>query len=380
MLRRRWVVEGRGRIWGIVLALAVVVPVTSAPATAQEAARPAVGVAPVALQDVTPKARFTGRAEAIDRVELRARVQGFLQERGFEEGQRVEAGTLLFVIEQAPYEAVLAQRRAELASAEAEVETAALQLERGEQLLRGNNIPAAEVDERRARLLVAEGKAMEADAAVRAAEIDLGYTDITAPITGRIGRAAYSVGAFVGPESGALATLVRQDPVYVTFPVSQSIITRARQEAIAGGGELDIVARAELPTGELYPAPGRLAFAEVEVQAGTDTLTLRATFPNPDGLLIPGQFLNVVLELGEPVEALAVPTAALLADQAGLYVLVVGADEVVEQRRVELGSAEGASTIVTQGLREGELVVVEGIQKVRPGQAVTATRVAGLQP
>jgi membrane fusion protein, multidrug efflux system len=359
---------------------AVLCLVVLGPSVAQEPPRPAVGVAPVVLQDMTPKARFTGRAEAVDRVELRARVQGFLQERRFEEGQPVDRGALLFVIEKAPYEAILAQRQAELASAKAEVETAALQLERGEQLLRGNNIPAAEVDERRARLLVAQAKQLEAEAAIQSAEIDLGYTDIAAPISGRIGRAAYSVGAFVGPESGALAAIVSQDPIYVTFPVSQALITRSRQDAIARGEPLDLVARAQLPTGDLYAHPGMLAFAEVEVAADTDTLTLRSTFPNPEGLLVPGQFLNVVLEVGDPVQALVVPTSALLADQAGVYVLVVSDDQVVQQRRVQLGSSEGASTVITDGLMEGETIVVEGIQKVRPGQAVAAAPAASVQP
>ncbi|TVQ38892.1 MAG: efflux RND transporter periplasmic adaptor subunit [Geminicoccaceae bacterium] len=346
--------------------------------TAADAPPPAVGVAAVTLENITPSARYTGRAEAVDRVELRARVQGFLEQRLFEEGREVKAGDLLFVIEKGPYEAILAQREAQVKVAEGDVETAAAQLARGEQLLRGNNIPAAEVDERRARLLVDQAQVLAAQAAVRAAELDLAYTEIRAPIAGRIGRSAFSVGALVGPDSGPLATIVSQDPVFVTFPVSQATLTRMRQEAIAQGAPDEVVVRATLPTGDVYAHPGTVAFAEVEVQPGTDTLSIRANFPNPDRLLTPGQFLGVVVELGEPTPALTIPTAAVLIDQAGPYVLVVGDGDVVEQRRVTFGrgAEDGTRSVIAGGLLEGERVIVEGIQKVRPGQRVTAAPVS----
>ncbi len=349
----------------------------TAPAQGQEAPLPAVGVTVAATEDVTPRDRFTGRAEAIDRVELTARVVGFIEERLFEQGALVKEGDLLFVIEKAPYQAILDQRKAELASAEAEVATAASQLSRGEELLRGNNIPAAEVDERRARKLVADAGVLEAQAAIQSAEIDLGYTDITAPISGRIGRYTYSIGAYVGPDSGALATIVSQDPLYVSFPVSQAILTEVRQEALEQGGQMQVAVRAELPTGELYEHPGTIDFAEVEVDAGTDTLQIRATFPNPDELLTPGQFVNVIIERGEPLQAIVIPAASLLVSQVGTQVLVVDDDDTVEARTVTLGEGgEGGDVVVSDGLQEGERVIVEGIQKVRPGQQVQATPIA----
>ncbi|TVR81332.1 MAG: efflux RND transporter periplasmic adaptor subunit, partial [Rhodospirillales bacterium] len=252
--------------------LMLVASATAAPAWAQEAPLAAVGVVTAAMQNITPSVRYTGRAEAVDRVELRARVQGYLEQRLFEEGGKVAAGDLLFVIEKAPFEAILAQRQAQVKVAGADVETAAAQLARGEQLLRNNNIPAAEVDERRARLLLDQAKVAEAEAAVRSAEIDLSYTEIRAPISGRISRSAFSVGAVIGPDSGTLATIVSEDPIYVSFPVSQAVLTRMRQDAQARGGPEDVVVRAELPTGEAYAHPGTIAFAEVEVQPGTDTL------------------------------------------------------------------------------------------------------------
>jgi membrane fusion protein (multidrug efflux system) len=376
--RRRGVIDGA---WRRALLLLVLVA-AAVPAAAQAPGPPAVGVTAVAREDVTPRRRFSGRAEAIDRVELVARVSGFLADRRFDEGDTVTTGELLFVIEKAPYQAVLAQRQADLASAEAQVQYAAAQLQRGEELLEGENIPAAEVDQRRAALEVAKAKVLEAEAAIQSADLDLGYTDVTAPITGRIGRAAYSVGAYVGPASGALATIVSEDPIYVTFPVSQTVLTRLHQEASDHDGTPRVVVRAELPTGDLYARPGEVDFAEVEVDAGTDTLTIRARFANPEGLLVPGQFLNVVVERGAPVQALVIPQAALLVDQAGPYVLVVGDGDEVEQRRVRLGqgTGNGATAVVEDGLREGERIIVDGIQKVRPGQVVHPTPAAKLEP
>jgi membrane fusion protein (multidrug efflux system) len=372
--RRRGLIRGAWRLALLLLA--------AAPAVAQTPQPPAVGVTRVAPEDVTPQRRFSGRAEAIDRVDLVARVSGFLAERRFEQGQSVGEGDLLFVIEKAPYEAVLAQRRAELASAEAQVKYATAQLERGEELLRGQNIPAAEVDQRRAALEIAQAKVLEAKAAIQSAELDLGYTDIRAPFAGRIGRAAYSTGAYVGPGSGALATIVSQDPIYATFPVSQRVLTRLREDAPSGDGAPRTVVRAELPTGDLYSRPGEVDFAEVEVAEGTDTLTIRARFPNPDGLLVSGEFLNIVVERGDPVRSLVIPAAALLVDQAGPYVLVVGEGDAVEQRRVRLGRelADGMKVAVEDGLREGERVIVDGIQKVRPGQVVAPAPVAAPEP
>jgi membrane fusion protein, multidrug efflux system len=339
---------------------------------------PAVTVVTVQPTEVTPGVGFNGRVVAVDKVQLRARVTGFLEQRHFEEGADVEAGDLLFVIEKAPYQAVVEQRQAELASAEANRANTAVQLQRGEELVKNNNIPEAEVDARRAADQMAAAQILEAQAALEQARINLGYTEIHAPIAGRIGRADLSVGNLVGPDTGVLATIVSQDPIYVTFPVSQrQLLDYRRDRGDAGGAP---VVRVTLPDGTLYEHPGQLNFLDIQVDPGTDTVTVRAELPNPERVLVDGQFVGVRVERGEPERVLAVPQAALQVDQAGPYVLVVGGDDKVEARRVTLGDAAGAQVVVESGLDEGERVIVEGIQKVRPGMAVAASEAPPATP
>jgi membrane fusion protein (multidrug efflux system) len=340
---------------------------TGTSATAATAPPPTVTVISVQPTEVTPGFGFNGRVVAIDQVQLRARVTGFLEQRHFEEGADVEVGELLFVIEKAPYQAVVDQRRAELASAEANRANTEVQLRRGEELVKNKNIPQAEVDQRRAANEMAAAQILEARAALEQAEINLGYTEIHAPIAGRIGRAAFSVGNLVGPDSGVLATIVSQDPIYVTFPVSQ------RQLLAHRGKSGEPVVRVTLPDGTLYDHPGKLNFLDVQVDPGTDTVTVRAELPNPEHVLVDGQFVGVRVERGEPEQVLTVPQASLQLDQAGPYVLVVGGDSKVEARRVTLGAPDGAQVVVQSGLQTGDKVIVDGIQKVRPGMAVAAT-------
>jgi membrane fusion protein, multidrug efflux system len=348
---------------------------TAAPAAA---APPAVAVITLQPTEITPAVQFNGRVVAVDTVDLRARVTGFLQERRFEEGADVAAGDPLFVLEKDPYQAVVAQRQAELASAQANKANTAAQLQRGEELVKNNNIPRSEVDLRRAQDLMADAAIQEAQAALEQAQINLSYTDIHAPIDGRISRAEVSVGNLVGPESGVLATIVSQDPIFVTFPVSQRQLLEYRRGQSGEHGAP--VVRATLPDGSRYEHPGAIDFLDVQVDPGTDTVTVRAELPNPERVLVDGQFVGVRVETGEPVTVLAVPQAALQVDQAGPYVLVVGEGEQVEARRVTLGETEGARAVVEKGLAEGERVIVEGIQKVRPGMTVATSEAPAPEP
>ena len=337
---------------------------------AAKAPPPAVVVARAEPREVRSTDQFNGRVEAMDEVELIARVQGFLEKRLFQEGAQVRPGELLFVIDKRPFEADVEQRQAELARAQAAAYEAQLQLNRGRQLLRTENIPQSEVDKRQAGSLMAEAQVKQAEAALTQAQIQLGYTDIRAPIAGRIGRSRFTVGALVGPQSPPLAAIVRGDPVYVDFPVSQRTLLEFRRKAAEQGRSRDVVVRLILADGSLYGRPGTIDFLDVRANPGTDTVTVRAVFPNPDDILVPGQFANVMAESAQPVAALVIPQSAILVDQAGPYVLVVDSQGKVESRRIQAGQPEGGSVVVERGLKAGEQVVVEGSQKVRPGQDV----------
>jgi membrane fusion protein (multidrug efflux system) len=339
---------------------------------------PAVSVTPVVSREVTETIDYIGRLTAIDKVDIVARVQGFLEERNFKEGQYVKKGDLLFRIEQATYKAAVEQARATLAKAKANEVNAKLQFERGKELVRNQNIPQATVDQREADEQAARASIMEAQAALDQAEINLGYTEIRSPIDGRIGLAIVTEGNLVQLSSGKLATIVSQDPIYVTFQVSQrNLLDYFRRRAEDPGKSTQVNVRIKLPNGTIYPHPAVSDFLDVQVDPTTDTVTVRATVPNAEHVLIPGGVVGVAVERGAPKSALTIPQAAVLLDQAGRYVLVVGADKKVEQRRVTTGAEQGRNIVVTDGLKEGEQVIVEGIQKVRSGQLVTTTVVPG---
>jgi membrane fusion protein (multidrug efflux system) len=317
---------------------------------------------------------------AVDKVELRARVQGFLKERKFSEGQQVGVGDLLFLIEPDQYEAQVQQRQADVTKAEADAKNADAQLARGEELLKSKNISQAQVDELRAAAGIAEAGIAQAEAALAAAELDLGYTRVTAPVAGRIGLATYTLGNLVGPSSGALATIVSRDPIYVQFPLTQRELLEAKRDVTAKGGDpRTVVVRVRLPDGSLYDQPGHLNFVDVTTDPGTDTVTLRAELPNPDGILVDGQYVGVTVQAGDPQSAILVPQSALQLDQQGVFVMVVDAQSKAQVRRIQTGREVGPDIAVTQGLEEGDLVITEGVQKVRPGQVVSATPATGLK-
>jgi membrane fusion protein (multidrug efflux system) len=345
-------------------------PKTSAPT-------PAVSVTPVVSRQVTETSDYIGRVTPIDKVDIVARVPGFIEQRTFTEGEQVKKGDLLFRIEQATYKAAVEQARASLAKAKATEVNANLQLERGKELTRSNNIPQATVDQRAADEAAAQASVLEAQTQLDQAEINLGYTEIRSPVDGRIGLATFTVGNLVEPSSGKLATIVSRDPIYVIFQVSQRNILEYRRRVAESPNNARVTVHIKLPDGNPYPHPGLSNFLDVQVDATTDTVAVRAQVPNPEGLLTAGGVVGVTLERGAPRSALIIPQSAVLLDQAGRYVLLVDAAKKVEQRRVTVGVEQGRHVVVTAGLKEGESVIVEGIQKVRPGQVVTANVVPG---
>jgi membrane fusion protein (multidrug efflux system) len=334
---------------------------------------PGVTVVQVEPEPVTETREFVGRVVAAERVELMARVQGFLRERDFIEGQQVSVGDRLFLIEPEPYQAVVAQREADLHRVQAEFTNARAQLRRGEELLKDNNIPRARVDELRAAEAVAEAGIAQAEAALQAAQLNLDYTEVLAPIDGSIGLARYSVGNLVGPDSGVLATLVQQDPIYVQFPLThRDLLAKRRLVQERGGDPTAVVVHLRLADGSRYGHAGQIDFVDVTVDPGTDTVLVRSLFANPDSLLLAGQYIEVLVESGESELALLLPQSALQIDQTGIFVLVLDDEERVQVRRIDTGPMVGARIVVKTGLAPGDRVVVEGVQKVRPGQTVTA--------
>lgn len=343
-------------------------------AAAPQPPPPAVVAVKAETRPIEEEARFVGRVIALDRVELRARVEGFLKERRFTEGQTVAVGDVLFLIEPDQYEAVVEQRQADLEKAKADSQNADAQLARGLELLKQKNIAQAKVDELEAAAAVAKASIAQAQAALTAANLDLGYTRVTAPVAGRIGLADLTPGNLVGPASGVLATIIRRDPISVRFPITQRELLEAKRDLQQAGVDMrQVRVSVRLPDGRLYEHSGQLNFVDVTTDQGTDSVTLRAELPNPDGILVDGQYVGVVLQSGEPESAILIPQSALQIDQQGTYVLIIDAEGNAQMRRVQTGPAKGADIAVRQGLAEGELVISEGAQKVRPGQAVKAS-------
>ncbi len=338
------------------------------------APKPAVGVRPAAIKGVNESFEFVGRIKAVNKVDVRARVEGFLEKVLFEEGQDVKAGDLLYQIEKVQFQALVDQAKANLASAQAQATNAHLQYGRNLELAKRDFSPQSVVDQNKAALDSAQAQVLQTRAALTQAEVNLGYTDIRSPIDGRIGRTAYTVGNLVNPASGLLATIVSQDPIYVLFPVSVrdlDVIRASRHEADGGLAKIEILVR--LSNGQDYSHPAVWNLTDPQVDQQTDTLIMRATVPNPERVLIDGQFVTAVIRKRKEEPRLVVPQAALQIDQSGYYVLVVDDQHKVEQRRVQTGPNQDTDVVVTSGLREGENVIVDGVQKVRPGQTVQET-------
>ena len=342
---------------------------------------PAVGVLAVERRPVTESTEFVGRVEAQDRVDLRARVTGFLQERPFREGQEVQEGQVLFRLERPPFEAEVARARATVASAEAELQNANSALARARDLVRSSAGTQVQVENATAAQRTAQATLLGAQAQLRVAEINLGYTEIATPFAGKVGRATFSVGAVVGPSTDPLATVVSQDPMRVAFRVNLRTGTELRDRYAGRGGVEAIRVRIRLVTGEIYNQVGRIDFIDTQVDRNTDTVLVRALIPNPprgannsdgsvDRELIDGMFVNVTVEGAEPVQAVVIPRSAVLQDQAGNYVWVLDAENKPARRPLVLGRSITDQVVVESGLETGERVVVEGVQRVRPGQPV----------
>jgi membrane fusion protein, multidrug efflux system len=344
----------------------------SSPTVAQQKPPTAVpvGVVKADRRPIAQSGEYVGRVEAISRGEIRARITGFLEQVLFKEGDLIREGAPLYRIERRLFEAQVRQAEGALERSKAAKALSALQLSRAEDLVQREAGTVVARDQARAQDQQAEGAVMADEANLATARINLGYTDIVAPITGKVGRTNITKGNVVSPDSGPLTVIVSQDPMYVSFPVSQRDFLREQ----AAGRQVDISnvkARLRFADGRTYQQEGGINFVDVQVDRNTDTILVRATFPNPAGMLVDGQFVRIKVESGTPEEKLVIPQAALIADQEGVYVFAVE-DGKATVKRVKPGSTTDTGVVIEQGLSSGELVIVDGLLLVRPGIEVQA--------
>jgi membrane fusion protein, multidrug efflux system len=379
-VRRPW-------LWSSVAALAVSAGVggilyTSRPGRTQDAApppppAPSVSVALVEAQNAIVWDEFSGRLEAVERVAIRSRVAGTLQEVHFREGALVEKDARLVTIDPAPYAAEVDRLEAQVASAEARAEFTRTEVARGRTLLGTSALSARDVDQRINAFKEAEAAVRAAKASLKAARLNLGYTEVRAPVAGRVGRLEVTVGNLVaaGPESPVLTRLVSVDPIYASFNADAGTVSRVlaslSPEANASANVGGIAVEISDPAANATWSQGHLQFIDNQVDTTSGTVRLRAVFANSHGRLIPGQFVRVRMAQPRNVPVVAVSERAIGTDQSKRFVIVVGGDNKTAYREITLGAMADGLRIVTSGLGAGERIVVSGLQRVRPGDIVS---------
>jgi RND family efflux transporter MFP subunit len=346
-------------------------------AAASAAEPPEVTVATPAVREVTDHAEFAGRVEAAAVVEVRPRVSGYLDKVHFRDGAEVKKGELLFEIDPRPYEAELAKATAALAVAEARLQRAEAELKRAKALMTRQAMSQEEYDRILADRSEAEAGVVLAKAALAQARLTLGFTKVTSPMDGRVGRRQLDPGNLVRGDETLLATVVAVKPARVAFEVDEKTwlrLVRLAREGKAKPAEAGLPVEVGLADEDSFPHKGRLDFVDTRLDPKTGTLPARVVLEDGDGLL-PGRFARVRLAVGEPYKALLVPEEAVATEGGGASVLVVGDKGVVELREVVLGSRQGKSRVVSRGLGEDDRVVVGGPKGLRPGTAVKVVKV-----
>lgn len=329
-----------------------------------------VEVADAAAVQVPLTKQFVGTTAAIKFVEIRAKVRGYLQERPFTEGTEVKKGDILFVIDQRPFQANVEKYKAELEQKQAKLTFAQQQLVRYKKLEQDSFASVQKYESMQSNALQAAGEVAASQAELKRAELALQYTTIFAPIDGRISNTQVNIGNLVSSEDTLLTTLVQLDPIYVYFSPSEAVYQDIATYKAKGSLKVSIV----LGSGVTYPHEGTVDFVDNRVETNTGTIKMRAVIPNPDKTQRPGQYVKVNLILTEHHDAILVPAQAVAEDEAGHYLFVVDKDDKLERRNVKLGRAHKDRYVIDDGVKEGEQVVVKGLQKVHGGQHVEVTQ------
>ncbi|HHY0396805.1 TPA: multidrug efflux RND transporter periplasmic adaptor subunit VmeY [Vibrio parahaemolyticus] len=339
----------------------------------RESQAPLVVTQDVMVIDYQPSKSYIGRIEAVEDTNITAQISGYLQARHFEEGQMVEKGQLLYSIEPSSFEAQVASAKAALAQAKASLKKAELDHQRGKNLLPRGSISQSEFDALTATLLGARAELEAANAQLKLAEVNLSYTQIRAPFSGRISDTKVSTGDLVSPSSGVLTTLVSLDPVHTSFSVSERERLAMGMDRIKGDGSAEsngVEVQLELENGRFFEHLGQLDFLGNRIDTKTGTIAMRALVPNPEHKLLPGQHIKVNLRDKNTRDVIVVPRRAVQTDLEGDFVMVTTEGNVAERRNVELGPQVEQGIIIREGLEKGEAVITQGLQRVRNGVEV----------
>ncbi len=368
---------------GVAAGVAVTFTPGDAAGPAPAGAPPAV---PVSVSTVEAKEtirwhEFSGRLEAVERVELRSRVAGQVQDVLFREGSLVDEGDLLVLIDPAPFEAEVSRAEAAVASARAQLKFTKIEHERAQKLAGTGAMPVREMDRRDNDYREAQAALRAAQASLKVAKLNLGYTEIRAPISGRVGKALITVGNLVPAGAGApaLTTLVSVDPIYAAFDADEKVVMQALHDIRKTGGNLDvnrIPVKMDGITAEVPAVQGQVQFIDNAIDAASGTIRVRAVFPNPDGFLMPGQFARLRMGQASPQPLLLISERAIGTDLDKKFVMVVGEADKAEYREITLGAVADGLRIVTSGLSAGDRIIVSGLQRVRPGARVKPEEVS----
>lgn len=324
------------------------------------------------MEDVRMSTAFSGFIEAAATVQIIPRVTGYIESRNFKEGETVKENQILFEIEKDTYVADKLSAEANLKKAEASLTQTQNDYKRAEKLVRNGDIPRSTYDQQKAAYEAAMGSVQQAKASLKIAELNLGYATMRAPVSGKISDTTFERGNYITPATGPLTQLVVTDPVRVSFGVSNGLIAELRDEALEKADDIKqtVKARIRFENGKYYEKDGKIYFVDVLVDRVTDSLKVKVEFPNEEGILIPGQYVSVILEAIHPKKGIVIPRSAMLTDKSGPYVMVYK-DGVANVARIKTGQETTQTVYVKTGLKEGDVMITDGLQKIRPEGKVT---------